>query len=195
MIYSDKKVFRHELKYYINYNHYHYLKNRIMYGLRLDKNALINDNYHIRSLYFDDIYNSAYKDKELGIYRRKKYRIRIYNKRGQYKKKYEAIQEMYKIYLKDKDTVTLFYDNNDILLYFGDLGTHLCKSKKYFEAENIYKTCIDISPNDPKCHYNFLLTKHMSGQLDKVINISKKLIKKFPAYADTYRLLSHTYNE
>ena len=35
--------------------------------------------YMIRSLYFDDYWNSAYEEKEAGILMRKKYRIRIYN--------------------------------------------------------------------------------------------------------------------
>ena len=33
----------------------------------------------LRSLYFDDYFNSAYEEKEAGIQQRKKYRIRIYN--------------------------------------------------------------------------------------------------------------------
>ena len=35
--------------------------------------------YTIRSLYFDDYWNSAYAEKDAGILVRKKYRIRIYN--------------------------------------------------------------------------------------------------------------------
>jgi len=35
--------------------------------------------YHIRSLYFDDFKNTALFDKQAGVARRKKYRMRIYN--------------------------------------------------------------------------------------------------------------------
>ena len=35
--------------------------------------------YFIRSLYFDDYWNSAYEEKEAGVLMRKKYRIRLYN--------------------------------------------------------------------------------------------------------------------
>ena len=35
--------------------------------------------YRIRSLYFDDYFHSAYEEKDMGIFFRKKYRIRIYN--------------------------------------------------------------------------------------------------------------------
>jgi hypothetical protein len=38
------------------------------------------NSYNVRSLYFDDINNSSLGDKESGIYKRKKYRIRIYNR-------------------------------------------------------------------------------------------------------------------
>lgn len=43
-----------------------------------DKNSGENG-YFIRSLYFDDIYNASYEDKNAGILRRRKHRIRIYN--------------------------------------------------------------------------------------------------------------------
>jgi hypothetical protein len=38
-----------------------------------------NSRYNVRSLYFDDCHDTALWDKEAGIYKRKKYRIRIYN--------------------------------------------------------------------------------------------------------------------
>lgn len=73
------KLLRHELKYFINTHEYVYLRNRLIAGLNKDKHGIINNGYHIRSLYFDDIYNSAFNEKESGIFKRKKYRIRIYN--------------------------------------------------------------------------------------------------------------------
>jgi hypothetical protein len=47
--------------------------------LKLDENSVGGKGYHIRSLYFDDIYDSALMDKAAGLSDRKKYRIRIYN--------------------------------------------------------------------------------------------------------------------
>ena len=35
--------------------------------------------YEIRSVYFDDIYDSCFEENETGVNCRKKYRIRIYN--------------------------------------------------------------------------------------------------------------------
>lgn len=48
--------------------------------MEVDKNSINQDNtYFIRSLYFDDVNNSAYYEKVDGVEKRKKYRIRIYN--------------------------------------------------------------------------------------------------------------------
>ena len=44
-----------------------------------DPHANARNEYHIRSLYFDDCFNSAMSDKLDGVMHRHKYRIRIYN--------------------------------------------------------------------------------------------------------------------
>ncbi len=76
---NNLKTFRHELKYYINFFEYHKLRLRLNKVLEYDKYSDANGNYHIRSLYFDDINNSALFQKQSGTLKRKKYRIRIYN--------------------------------------------------------------------------------------------------------------------
>ena len=75
----NQKIFRHEFKYFINYFEYESLKRRLNAVLKRDKFADENGNYHIRSLYFDDIRNTALYEKQAGVLTRKKYRIRIYN--------------------------------------------------------------------------------------------------------------------
>ncbi len=70
--------FRHEYKYLINYPELEELKVRMRPYFRLDPHAEGGE-YMIRSLYFDDVWNSAYEEKDMGIFFRKKYRIRIYN--------------------------------------------------------------------------------------------------------------------
>ena len=72
-------ILRHEHKYYINYFEYETLSRRLKHVLKRDKHADGNGEYHIRSLYFDDLYNSALFEKQAGMLNRKKYRIRIYN--------------------------------------------------------------------------------------------------------------------
>lgn len=74
----QKETFRHENKYLINRAEKEVLKLRLRDLIKLDRNAN-NGGYNIRSLYFDDYWNSAYDEKEQGVLMRKKYRIRIYN--------------------------------------------------------------------------------------------------------------------
>jgi len=74
-----QKVFRHEFKYFINYFEYEALKRRLALVLKNDSFANEKGEYHIRSLYFDDIHNTSLFEKQIGILERKKYRIRIYN--------------------------------------------------------------------------------------------------------------------
>ncbi len=69
---------RHELKYLINYADYYSIAAAAGQILYPDENSG-DDGYLIRSMYFDDIYDSAYLDKQAGIFRRRKHRIRIYN--------------------------------------------------------------------------------------------------------------------
>ncbi len=70
---------RHELKYYISYFDFLSLKSKIRHVMEVDRNAYVNGEYEIISLYFDDIYNSAFREKISGTNNRTKYRIRIYN--------------------------------------------------------------------------------------------------------------------
>lgn len=71
---------RHEKKYYINYAQYILLRNKIKNCFQMDMNANPDGEYAVRSLYFDDIHNSALHEKNAGVFYRKKYRIRIYDK-------------------------------------------------------------------------------------------------------------------
>ncbi len=70
---------RHELKYYINELQYSVLSNVLDQTLWRDPNGDEYNEYHIRSLYFDTIFNDALFDKYNGVRNRDKYRIRIYN--------------------------------------------------------------------------------------------------------------------
>ena len=76
----DNKPLRHEIKYYINYQEYIGLRKRLSMIMQPDKYSDENGSYHIRSLYFDDVFDSALYEKNYGIFRRQKLRIRIYNK-------------------------------------------------------------------------------------------------------------------
>ncbi len=70
---------RHELKYYISQSQYQVLSRLLASTLAPDKHADENNEYHIRSLYFDNVFDTALMDKVAGTADREKYRIRIYN--------------------------------------------------------------------------------------------------------------------
>jgi hypothetical protein len=71
---------RHELKYELNRLEYRILQQKMATILKPDPHMQSCGSYNVRSLYFDDIYGSSLSDKESGVYKRKKYRIRIYNR-------------------------------------------------------------------------------------------------------------------
>lgn len=70
---------RHELKFYISQSQYQVLSRMLAGLLTPDENADENAEYHIRSLYFDTVFDDALIDKIAGVNLRNKYRIRIYN--------------------------------------------------------------------------------------------------------------------
>lgn len=75
---SGEKKYRHEYKYIIGSGCYHILRARLRAAMKPDSNGE-NGTYRISSLYFDDVYATAYNDKLMGLDVRKKYRIRFYN--------------------------------------------------------------------------------------------------------------------
>lgn len=70
--------FRHEVKHEINRFDMLILRQRLRAVMRTDSHA-INGRYQIRSLYFDDLDDTALREKLDGLCNREKYRIRIYN--------------------------------------------------------------------------------------------------------------------
>ncbi len=77
-----EKGYRHELKYYITLGEYELLQRKL--SLTMERDAFAKKNggeYFIRSLYFDDRDDSAFREKLSGIDKRDKFRIRIYDMR------------------------------------------------------------------------------------------------------------------
>ncbi len=76
----NKKKYRYELKFVLSKKQASILKYRLSLLMDVDSNSINKDNtYFIRSLYFDDVYDSAYYEKIDGLEKREKYRIRLYN--------------------------------------------------------------------------------------------------------------------
>ncbi|MCZ8522070.1 MULTISPECIES: polyphosphate polymerase domain-containing protein [Paenibacillus] len=74
-----KLKFRHELKFMINRHQHYLISHKLKHLMKRDEHAGATGEYHIRSLYFDDMHNTALHEKLGGLRDRYKYRIRIYN--------------------------------------------------------------------------------------------------------------------
>ena len=70
--------FRHEWKHEIDYLDFLTIKQNMSAVASLDPHA-VEGTYMIRSLYFDNIYDKALREKIDGVNRREKFRIRFYN--------------------------------------------------------------------------------------------------------------------
>lgn len=75
---DNERRYRHELKYIINSGYYELLRGRLRAAMKPDSHGR-NGVYRITSLYFDDVFETAYNDKILGFDVRKKYRVRFYD--------------------------------------------------------------------------------------------------------------------
>lgn len=73
-----KERYRHELKYIISELEMEILKRRLSMFMDYDAHAG-TEGYFIRSLYFDSMERTAFVEKQAGMSKRKKYRIRSYN--------------------------------------------------------------------------------------------------------------------
>ena len=73
------RTYRHEQKYLMTWAQYQALRPALGTLLRRDPHVGPTGEYSIRSLYFDDMYQSAYEEKLSGAFARKKYRVRVYN--------------------------------------------------------------------------------------------------------------------
>lgn len=70
--------FRHEWKHELNANDMRILRTRLSAVMEKDAHS-INGLYRIRSLYFDNLYDKALREKIDGVNCREKFRIRYYN--------------------------------------------------------------------------------------------------------------------
>ena len=107
-----KEHFRNEWKYLISTSEKEVLNLRMKPLMKLDPHAE-NGGYLIRSLYFDDYWNSAYEEKESGVLMRKKYRIRIYNYSAESIKLERTIVDYEREpWIMDEGTVRITFDTD-----------------------------------------------------------------------------------
>lgn len=150
------RTLRNELKYSINELEYNYLKTRLKTIINLDGNVNKEGDYHIRSLYFDDIGNTSYNEKDWGVFQRKKYRIRIYNKNddviklelkekfGKYisKSSRKIDKDLYYGIMENKINVNSFKDDDFLLRFYLEIKMNNLKPAvivDYIREPYIYK--------------------------------------------------------
>lgn len=76
---TENKKYRNELKYICTEAELMLLESRMKVLCKRDSHTGPSGCYDIRSIYFDDLNDSCFKDNESGVDPRSKYRIRIYN--------------------------------------------------------------------------------------------------------------------
>lgn len=140
------KVYRNELKYYINFHDYEYLTSVFKQLMHTDSNANENNEYFIRSLYFDSIINGDFYDKVIGVQDRKKIRLRIYNY-NQQNVKLEIKNKYSQYMLKETSTITkddcikLIHGNTSILQKKDD---EVLTKAYYYMIKDYYKPAVIV---------------------------------------------------
>lgn len=125
-------VQRHELKYYINRSDYEYARALLRELMQHDSHQKSEDGYFIRSVYFDDIYDSSVEEKLAGIENRDKYRLRIYDPDQSWAKLER--KRKYNNYVKKSTVIVSKEEAQQILT-----GTYECLLEKdNSDARSIY---------------------------------------------------------
>ena len=117
---------RHEFKYLISPYEYHVLRQRMKCIMHPDDYANADGEYHIRSLYFDDMNDSSLYEKNAGVYDREKFRIRVYDKskaviKLERKKKVENYINKVSSRISEDEFYSIINGNHDFLLKGDEL--------------------------------------------------------------------------
>jgi len=142
-------IFRQELKYRLNVQDTVLIKMRLKHLLHKDPHANEEGYYTVRSLYFDDIWNSAYNDKMNGVKERQKFRMRTYNhasnfirlerkiKSDQYISKQEALLTPQEVELIQSGQYQFLKDSSDNLkkLFYYQLTSRMLRPRVMVEYD------------------------------------------------------------
>ncbi len=121
--------YRHELKFIVSDMELKIIEYRLKPLMHMDIHQN-GDSYAIRSLYFDDRYNSCLKENESGLNNRSKYRIRIYNANSQLIK-LEKKQKCNSMTRKRVSTIS----SADCLTYMAGKTAPLCTQASDLQKE------------------------------------------------------------
>ena len=117
---TSLEVKRKEIKYYINSSDAFAAMNAL--GQALDRDTHDKgQGYFIRSLYFDTLENRAFEEKMMGVERRKKYRLRLYDFNSklvkfEVKKKFNDSIVKETLWLEKRDAKEVQKGNYEVLL-------------------------------------------------------------------------------
>ncbi|MBN2541030.1 MAG: polyphosphate polymerase domain-containing protein [Bacilli bacterium] len=109
---------RIELKFLIHLADYHHLRRQLELFMQQDEYATHDNGYHLQSLYFDDMYDSATYDKADGIEYHKKFRIRSFEngtKRLEYKVKNGNLTQKETMFLEDELEQSLIQSDTQVM--------------------------------------------------------------------------------
>lgn len=118
------KNYRHEWKHVIHTGDLLTLRQRLSAVMDRDPHT-VNGKYHIRSLYFDNLYDKALREKIDGISMREKFRLRLYNKDAsivhlEKKSKWNNLGTKYRTNLTEEEARKLTVGNFDWMLASND---------------------------------------------------------------------------
>ena len=116
---------RCEKKYIINEADYKILSGLLSSVMKKDKFANSNNEYYVRSLYFDSIDDKDYKEKQAALEKRQKVRLRIYNLGSdivklENKRKYGSFMIKQVSEISYKDAIELIKGDYDCLLRYNN---------------------------------------------------------------------------
>jgi hypothetical protein len=128
---------RLEYKFLVPLNRLNELREAIRPFVFLDEYAERekNNEYTVRSIYYDTMRLDDYRDKISGIKVRKKLRIRGYNEKKQESVVFLEVKRKSENYVA-KNRAPLLYNNLDLLLNTSDCENYLIKKKSYLDAKN-----------------------------------------------------------
>ncbi len=168
---NDIKMYRHEVKYYINKKSAYELSNILRCCMKPDVHNSIDGSYWIRSLYFDTFSNIDYYDKTIGVSSRKKIRLRIYNT-SENKVKLEIKNKNGLYILKETATISkedanflISGNSNPLLKYNSNTSTRVF----YMMNKNLYRPTIMVDYEREAYTYQF---ENIRVTFDKNIRVS-----------------------
>ncbi|MCR5282018.1 MAG: polyphosphate polymerase domain-containing protein [Lachnospiraceae bacterium] len=119
---TEEKIrpgWRHEEKYRIDAQDAVLIRHRIEDLLQADVHAAASGSYEIRSVYFDDLYDTCYRKNEAGSDPRAKFRIRCYNADSQ---RIALEKKSKKNLMTRKESCLLTYEQAKVLIEGGVLS-------------------------------------------------------------------------